>query len=574
METVEMEQRFRQLRKALTEGAINDEEFKAEVERLRFVDEQGREWMIGAYSGKWYYLDQDGEWVQGAPSRTVEDGDTCQTCGRPVKVGMDFCDDCLAQKKTIPTFNSVPVETIGGQPERSRVPWAILVIAGLFVIGAMIFWFVSFGRPMEKGSTVQAIATAPETAESQALTASEGATAATVAEAATESAVTPAPTIAEATTTPTATVAEAAAESLITSTPFASQVSTLTVTAPLSSTAASSPSPAAGSTEAATPSPTSEPTDTATLKSSPSPTSVEATAVPTTEELTPTPELLPRGVIAFPVFDPERATYDIYTIKADGSDRQKVISDASQPAFSPDGTKLAFRSWDPTKRGLFVHDFTGEHIDWQFSTFGPASRPEWASNGQFFLFHSRQESDRESRLYRTVGTELRTIRRPDVNKDIYGKMPALLTDSRFIYNACEFGKCGLITRDINGSYPQHLTEDPGDTAPAPSPDGEQIAFMSRRDGNWEIYIMNADGSGMTRLTENGANDGLPAWSPDGAYLAFVSDRGKEWAVWIMRPDGSAQRQFFALGGSLDGRVRNGHEHDTLGWIEERISWKP
>ena len=50
-------------------------------------------------------------------------------------------------------------------------------------------------------------------------------------------------------------------------------------------------------------------------------------------------------------------------------------------------------------------------------------------------------------------------------------------------------------------------------APAWSPDGRQIAFYSERDGNWEIYLMNADGSGLTRLTDNPANDWFPSWAP-------------------------------------------------------------
>jgi Tol biopolymer transport system component len=49
--------------------------------------------------------------------------------------------------------------------------------------------------------------------------------------------------------------------------------------------------------------------------------------------------------------------------------------------------------------------------------------------------------------------------------------------------------------------------------PAWSPDGSRIAFESYRDGNFEIYVMNADGSGQTRITNNTANDESPDWSP-------------------------------------------------------------
>src|SRR3989304_5135168 len=52
----------------------------------------------------------------------------------------------------------------------------------------------------------------------------------------------------------------------------------------------------------------------------------------------------------------------------------------------------------------------------------------------------------------------------------------------------------------------------------------RIAFTSRRDFNWEIYVMNADGTGPTRLTNHLARDESPAWSPDGTTLAFTSAR--------------------------------------------------
>lgn len=78
-----------------------------------------------------------------------------------------------------------------------------------------------------------------------------------------------------------------------------------------------------------------------------------------------------------------------------------------------------------------------------------------------------------------------------------------------------------------------------DYDPPCSPDGRRIAFMSARDGNTEIYVMNTDGSGVTRLTNNAAGDWDPAWSPDGSRIAFVSDRDGNAEIYLMNAAGGA-----------------------------------
>jgi TolB protein len=79
--------------------------------------------------------------------------------------------------------------------------------------------------------------------------------------------------------------------------------------------------------------------------------------------------------------------------------------------------------------------------------------------------------------------------------------------------------------------------------PVFSPDGKQIAFMSGRDGNPEIYAMNVDGSNLRRLTNNQAGDSSPTWSPSGAQIAFTSDRSGKAQVYVMNSaDGSGVRR--------------------------------
>jgi len=95
---------------------------------------------------------------------------------------------------------------------------------------------------------------------------------------------------------------------------------------------------------------------------------------------------------------------------------------------------------------------------------------------------------------------------------------------------------------VDGSNLVNLTNNSTSTdyVPTWSPDCSKIAFVSLRDGNQEIYVMNNDGTEQVNLTNNSGNDSWPSWSPNGDKIIFSSYRTGNWEVYIMDIDGSNQ----------------------------------
>ena len=83
-------------------------------------------------------------------------------------------------------------------------------------------------------------------------------------------------------------------------------------------------------------------------------------------------------------------------------------------------------------------------------------------------------------------------------------------------------------------------ESPSTPSPTPTPVA-QIAFTSKRDGNYEVYVMNSDGSNQVRLTNNPSDDLYPSWSPDRSKIAFDSKRDGNEEIYSMNADGTLKR---------------------------------
>jgi hypothetical protein len=493
----EMEETYEQLHEQMLRGELAEDEFKAEVEQLRFEDDQGRQWKIGWYTGKWYRYDQ-GQWVQGKPVER----------------------QALAAETAAPP----PEEEEEQRPRQAVSYWLVGAIVALLLLSSVVL-IIGWNTDWWRQSTGGPVATNTQPAPTATSQPTEVARSSPTAVPATD---TPAPT---ATTAPSATPTQ---------------------------------SPVPTAVREASDTPTSE------ASATESPTATEEAA----EEATPAPAPSLSGRIYFPVYDPDRQTMDIYAVDLESGERELVVGQASQPALSPDGERLAYRSWARDQRAVMVLEMDDGN-DWIWVNFAEAARPSWSPDGQNIVFPSRQESDRQWRIYRTRGTVIDLIRRH--GGDIFGRVPIWVTDGRIIYWECPLDNCGLYSMESDGTSPQRLTTAEDDTCPAASPDGSQLAFMSNIDGNWEIYVASTQpqsGQAPRRLTNNAALDGVPTWSPDGRWLAFASNRGGSWAVWAIRPNGSGLQEVFEIGGSLEGSIAFVTAEDQHGWTWETMAWGP
>lgn len=283
------------------------------------------------------------------------------------------------------------------------------------------------------------------------------------------------------------------------------------------------------------------------------------------------------GRIVFPVY--AGGHYQLYSAKPDGSDRRVLVSDASSPLFNADGSALLYYSWVNDQRGVHRADADGEN-DRHVSLYAEDTLPSWSPDGARYVYATRAGigGDINKRSYSirvsSTGAKPRQGPPPLIEQAQY---PAWGPTGKIAFRDCGFPDqtCGIATVNPDGSGKRKIIPDTiNATAPAWSPDGSKIVFMSNLVGNWDLYIVDATGGSPIRITDDLAQDGLPTFSPDGNTIIYVTNRGGSWAINAMNADGENERKLFDLGGDLAGPVA-GNQPAQPGqtWLEQRLTWR-
>jgi Tol biopolymer transport system component len=267
----------------------------------------------------------------------------------------------------------------------------------------------------------------------------------------------------------------------------------------------------------------------------------------------PGPPTSPTDRMAFSSYRDGRLM-DIYLMNRDGTGVIRITDSAAedhQPVWSPDGTKIAFSSTrsrgSPHTRGdIFVMNGDGTGVDRLTFGFSSAGSPAWSPDGSQIAFAACCEPADD--IYEgwdvyVINVDGSGLRRLTTGRG-YDYSPTWSPDATLIaFSRDEDGtgprleSHGIYVVDVSRTGLIQLTQGDG-AQPAWSPDGNRIAFQGRRNG-LGIYAMNADGSDITRLTDDPRGAGDPAWSSDGTRIVFTSYRvNGEGDIFVMNADGT------------------------------------
>ena len=232
-------------------------------------------------------------------------------------------------------------------------------------------------------------------------------------------------------------------------------------------------------------------------------------------------------------------TSALEVMNADGSERTQIANGEllSDQRWSPAGERMVFLGKQDDRKSVMV-GYTDGSGSGLLTSIEADEVGDWARNGEYVAFALREWDGQGIYVRNPDGVnELRLSDQPDYS-------PRWSPSSRQIaFLSTRDGNPELYVMDADGTNVTRLTNTEGAEYDITwSPRGRRILFVSEQDGNPEIYSVASDGSDMTRLTYNTVVDNQPVWAPSGQKIAFVSYLDGDADIFVMDADGSNQKR--------------------------------
>lgn len=213
---------------------------------------------------------------------------------------------------------------------------------------------------------------------------------------------------------------------------------------------------------------------------------------------------------------------------ADGACR-RLHPDSTVPeveaAFTPDGRFYAFLQ---IRKRLVLRD-AARQVDVSIPCVG-LRRPSIAPDGSRVIFSTPANNGQQIQSVDNQGQDRRSLTHAGFNS-----WPAFSPDGkRIAFGSSHASNYDIYVTDADGNNLRRLTRSAGlDMRPVWSPDGGRIALTSNRDGHYQVYVMSADGENVRRVSRRGERDDHAAWHPDGRRLAVVSEHAGKFDLFLV-----------------------------------------
>jgi TolB protein len=244
---------------------------------------------------------------------------------------------------------------------------------------------------------------------------------------------------------------------------------------------------------------------------------------------------------------------EIFVMDYDGERIKRLTNNGSlnlNPAWSPDGSEIAFLSYRSGRPELVILASNGELRKAFPQQKGDLNlAPDWSPDGKKIAFTGSREGNSEIFVLRVSDGQ---ITRLTTN-------PALDTSPSWSPTAREIafvsdrsGTPQIYIMDAEGANVRRLTyEGSWNDLPAWSPKGDKIAYCSRLEGHFDIFLRDLATQGTARLTQGPSNNEDPRWAPDSHHLVFSSDRSGNYDIYEMISDGTGVRKITKGGRSFN-----------------------